>query len=334
MNLNIIYTGDALAVLRTFPNKSISCGVTSPPYYGLRDYGVAGQLGREATPEDYVARLVAMFHEFKRVLTDDGTLWVNIGDSYWGQKGASGESSNAYQVSRYTSGVSINRPCSNTGVRGVVGPRQGKHAVIKRKDLIGIPWMLAFAMRADGWYLRQEIIWSKPNPMPESVRDRCTKSHESLFLFTKKEHYYFDGKAILEPAAHDGRKDTLAKISPKYVAGVTGLKVQSFAANAHERWPNIIHAGGLALPARNKRSVWHVPTRSFKGAHFATYPEALITDCVKAGCPPGGVVLDPFMGAGTTAVVARKLGRQYVGIELNPEYVKIANKRLEGVQVF
>jgi DNA modification methylase len=322
MNLNAIYTGDALDVLRTLPDKSASCGVTSPPYYGLRNYGVAGQVGREDTPEQYIERLVAIFHEFKRVLANDGTLWVNIGDTYWGKKGTSGESSHAYQAARYAAGVSFNRPCSNTGVVGVVGPRQGNHPVIKRKDLIGIPWMFAFAMRADGWYLRQEIIWHKPNPMPESVRDRCTNNHESLFLFTKKEKYYFDNKAILEP----------------YTQPLKRWAGNDLKANGHSKWAQATGQNAYRdrnmrpNPAgRNKRSVWSIPTRSFHGAHSATYPEALIVDCIKAGCPPGGVVLDMFMGAGTTAVVARKQGRQYVGIELNPEYVKIANERVEKV---
>ena len=330
MRLNTIYTGDALAALRTLPDKSAHCAVTSPPYYGLRDYGVCGQIGREDTPEHYVARLVAVFRELRRVMVDSGTLWLNIGDSYWGGKGKGGESPYEYQVARYKSGISFTRPCSNTGLPGVAGPRQGKHPVIKRKDMIGIPWMLAFALRADGWYLRQEIIWSKPNPMPESVRDRCTKSHECIFLFTKKEKYYYDHRAIMEPAAYDGRKDTTAKASPKYAGGGTGAKVQAFAARPHERWPNSlpVRDGDAAPHARNKRSVWTVPTRSYRGAHFATFPEALITDCIKAGCPPGGVVIDPFMGAGTTAVVASKLGRQYVGIELNAKYVRLAKERI------
>lgn len=332
MEHNTIYTGDALDVLRTLPAQAVNCAVTSPPYYGLRDYGVAGQIGREDTPEVYVARLTAVFRELRRVLADNGTLWVNIGDSYWGGKGRGGESSYEYQASRYKSGISFTRPCSNTGARGVIGPRQGRHELIKRKDLIGVPWMLAFALRADGWYLRQEVVWSKPNPKPESVRDRCTRSHEYIFMLTKKGKYHYDHMAIMEPAAYDGRRDTTAKTSPKYADGGTGIKVQTFAARAHERWPNVLPAcGGIAgLPARNKRSVWTVATRSYRGAHFATFPEALITDCIKAGCPPGGVVLDPFMGAGTTAVVARKLGRQYVGIELNAEYVRLAEERLRA----
>ena len=328
--LNKIVNGDCVEVLKLLPDGSVDCCVTSPPYYGLRDYGVAGQIGREDTPEVYVARLTAVFRELRRVLADDGTLWVNIGDSYWGGKGRGGESTCEYQVARYKSGISFTRPCSNTGARGVIGPRQGRHELIKRKDLIGVPWMLAFALRADGWYLRQEIIWHKPNPMPESVRDRCTKSHECIFMLTKRESYYFDHKAIMEPAAYDGRQDTQAKTSPKYADGGTGIKVQTFAARAHERWPNVLPAcGGIAdLPARNKRSVWTVATRPYVGAHFATFPEALIRDCIKAGCPPGGVVLDPFMGAGTTAVVARKLNRNFIGVELNPEYVNLAEKRL------
>ncbi|KAA6348021.1 Modification methylase DpnIIB [termite gut metagenome] len=327
MKLNEIYIGDARSVLSTLPDKSVSCCVTSPPYYGLRDYGVTGQIGQEDTPEEYIKRLVDIFREIRRILTDEGVLWLNIGDCYWRGKGRNGERTGEDQQERYREGKSINRGCSNTGIKNTITAQNGKHEVIKPKDLIGIPWMLAFALRADGWYLRQEIIWHKPNPMPESVKDRCTKSHESIFLFTKSPRYYFDYEAIMEPAKYDGRKDTRAKGSHKYSQpGVTGLKPQTFAARGHERWTV---KDGIYL--RNKRSVWTVATKPLREEHFAPYPEGLITDCIKAGCPQDGVVIDPFFGSGTTGVVSRKLSRSYIGIELNPEYVGIARKRLNAV---
>jgi len=318
MKLNHIYTGDATTVLHTLPDNSVDCVVTSPPYYGLRDYGVAGQIGLEESPEAYIERLMDVFRQVQRVLKPTGTLWLNIGDSYAGSGRGKGDVNKKSKVQNKASHVGdiFNKPYRLHGY--------------KNKDLIGIPWQLAFALRADGWYLRQDIIWHKPNPMPESITDRCTKAHEYIFLLTRSARYYFDHKAILEPAKYDGRKDTTAKGSPKYAGTGAGLQVQSFANGIHERWPSTLQG----RPARNKRSVWNVPTRSFRGAHFATYPEALIIDCIKAGCPPGGVVLDPFFGAGTTGVVARSLGRSYIGIELNPEYVKIAEERLGGGVIF
>lgn len=314
MKLNTIYTGDALKVLRTLPDNSADCCVTSPPYYGLRDYGVAGQIGLEDTPAAYIARLLEVFREVHRVLKPTGTLWLNIGDSYAGSGRGKGD---------------INRKGvqSKASYVGDMFNKSYQLAGYKNKDLIGIPWQLALALRTDGWFLRQDIIWHKPNPMPESVTDRCTKAHEYIFLLTKSARYYFDHRAILEPAKYDGRKDTKAKGSPKYADNGTGIGVNTLANGVHERWPHRIGT----MPARHKRSVWTVPTRSFRGTHFATYPEALIIDCIKAGCPPGGVVLDPFFGAGTTGVVARNLGRNYIGIELNPAYVKIAEGRLAGV---
>jgi DNA modification methylase len=339
MKLNVIYTGDALDVLRTLPGDSVDCCVTSPPYYGLRDYGVAGQIGLEETPEAYIARLLDVFREVHRVLKPAGTLWLNIGDCYAGSGRGKGDIS--------VKGKQPQASCVDNAF-----DKPYRLAGYKNKDLIGIPWQLAFALRADGWYLRQDIIWHKPNPMPESIRDRCTKAHEYVFLLSKSARYHFDRRAILEPAAgYDGRKDTMAKGSPKYAGSGAGTGVHSFAAGVHERWPDRLpavrgyttktgktglsaqhHGSHIAtLPARNKRSVWTVPTRSFRGAHFATYPEALITDCIKAGCPPGGTVLDPFFGAGTTGVVARNTGRNYIGIELNEAYVKMAAGRLAGV---
>ena len=284
MELNIIHNTDCLEGLKNIPDNSINCCVTSPPYYGLRDYGVKNQIGLEKTPEEYVAVMTDLFMEVYRVLTPDGTLWLNIGDSYWGGKGYGGSSAGIYQYERRKAGKSITNACSNFGGKGTIRPTDRKHEYIKAKDLIGIPWMLALSLRNAGWYLRQDIIWHKPNPMPESVKDRCTKSHEYIFLLTKSASYYFDSEAILEPTASYG--------------------------------------------VRNKRDVWSVCTKSEKESHFAVFPDTLIVDCIKAGCPEDGIVLDPFMGSGTTAVVARKLNRNYIGFELNPKYVKIAEKKI------
>lgn len=321
MEINKIYQGDSLESLKTFPDKSINCCVTSPPYYGLRDYGVKGQIGLEQTPELYVERLVTLFREVKRVLRDDGTLWLNLGDSYAG----SGKGSNP-DGTPHPSTLTGKQGTNLGTVTGVNMPQKANEIGLKHKDLIGIPWMVAFALRADGWYLRQDIIWHKPNPMPESVTDRCTKAHEYIFLLSKSRQYYYDHNSILEEANYDGRKDTIMKGSEKYANGYfpTDVNTQSIALTGHERWSNKIGE----IPARNKRSVWTVTTKPFKEAHFATFPPDLIVDCIKAGCPENGTLLDPFMGSGTTAMVARKLNRNYVGCELNPKYIKIAEKRL------
>jgi DNA modification methylase len=327
IELNKIYNFDALSGIKMLDDNSIDCCVTSPPYYGLRDYGTAiwsggdsdcnhakreeknfekslqssnrenshppkdicpkcgairidFQIGLEETPEAYISKLLEVFTELYRVLKPSGTLWINIGDSYWGGKGYSGSSAGIYQYERRKAGKSITRACSNFGGKGTIRPTDKKHEYIKRKDLIGIPWMLAFALRNSGWYLRQDIIWHKPNPMPESVKDRCTKSHEYIFLLTKSDKYYFDYKAIQQ--------------------------------------------NGMS----NKRDVWSVCTGTGKENHFASFPQTLIVDCIKAGCPEDGIIIDPFTGSGTTAVVARKMGRNYIGFELNPEYVKISNRKL------
>jgi DNA modification methylase len=302
-----ILTGDCLDVLRSLPSRfRVNCVVTSPPYYGLRDYGCEGQIGLEETPEAYVSRLVEVFREVRRVLADDGTLWLNIGDSYAGGGGKS-------QPHRDSSGG-----IGNKGTRG----EQGYHAAgggferpntlldgRKPKDLIGIPWMLAFALRADGWYLRQDIIWHKPNPMPESVRDRCTKAHEYVFLLAKSSCYHYDAEAIAEASNYPGGP-----------------------GNTHEyhapgQSPHNTHKIG-PRDTRNKRSVWSITTQPFSEAHFATMAPELAETCIKAGCPKGGTVLDPFGGAGTTALCADRLGRNALLIELNPAYVEIARKRL------
>ena len=304
---NKIYQGDSLAVLKTLPDEIVNCCVTSPPYYGLRDYGVDGQMGLEETPEKYVGRLVEVFREVRRVLRKDGTLWLNLGDSYNGSGGAGGD---------YDKG----------GLKEGQPKYKGRNIDnIKPKDLIGIPWMVAFALRKDGWYLRQDIIWSKPNPMPESVKDRCTKAHEYIFLLSKSQRYYYNQEAIKEKAAYDGRKDTLMKGSLKYKNGVMpDGQPNSFAVNGHERWNKNENGEYVA----NKRSVWEVNTKPCSDAHFAVFPQQLIDPCIKAGCPEDGTVLDPFIGSGTTGIVARKQDKNFIGIELNPEYIKIADKRM------
>jgi DNA modification methylase len=301
IELNKIYEGDCLTFLKQMPDNFIDCCVTSPPYYGLRDYGVDGQIGLDETPEQYVQKLVEVFREVRRVLKPEGTLWLNLGDSYASStKGSGGPSS---------------KQDSNAGSR--YNPRKFNHGV-KEKDLMGIPWMVAFALRVDGWYLRQDIIWHKRNPMPESVTDRCTKSHEYIFLLAKSQKYYYDYEAIQEPSVAAGE---LRRFNdPKKIE--RGMGKIPTGNESPDALPYEIKDN------RNKRSVWTVNTKPYKDAHFAVYPEELIVDCIKAGCPENGTVLDPFMGAGTTGLVARKVNRNYVGIELNAEYIKIAEKRI------
>ena len=266
---DLLLVGDVRERLKELPDMSVHCCVTSPPYWGLRDYGRDDQIGLEATPELYVASLVSVFNEVRRVLSDDGTLWLNLGDSYAGN----------------------NSRASNNGRAGFGNPREGVFERIgdglKTKDLVGIPWRVAFALQADGWYLRQDIIWHKPNPLPESVKDRCTKAHEYIFLLSKSPRYYFNYEAIKEPTV-----------------------------NLQDK--------------RNRRDVWTVPVKPFKGAHFATFPTDLITPCILAGCAEGGIVLDPFFGAGTTGLVAQSLKRHWVGCELNPQYAEMALKRIRS----
>ncbi|MDR0206055.1 MAG: site-specific DNA-methyltransferase [Bacteroidales bacterium] len=334
VELNKIYCGDALKTLQLFKTESVNCIVSSPPYYALRNYNVDGQIGLEPTPKQYLKRLADVFMECRRVLTKDGTMWIVIGDSYAGSGRGIGDI-NKKGIQQKASFVGeFCKPYQLDGYKG--------------KDLIGIPWSLAFALRAGGWYLRQDIIWHKPNPMPESIRDRCTKAHEYVFLFSKSAKYYFAHNAILEPAKYDGRKKMTHEGSAKYLNDAAGIATQNVSKGGRERWPNkqrgfstkdgdtgfpAQHHGSNIpmLPARNKRSVWTVPTRGFKGAHFATFPPDLIRTCIIAGCPQGGIVLDPFMGAGTTAVVAKKLGRNFIGIELNSDYIRLAEERLGSV---
>ena len=294
-----ILFGDCRETLPMFNVKARMC-VTSPPYYGLRDYGGEdSQIGQEQSPEEFIEELVKVFREVRNVLTDDGTCWVNLGDSYYNYR----PGSKAY-VKQTVSKTNQDLPESS--------PKRGtKLEGLKEKDLIGIPWMFAFAMRADGWYLRQDIIWHKPNPMPESVRDRCTKAHEYIFLFSKQKKYFYDNEAIKEPATDWGTRD---RSKGKY-------KVNDYGQTPHS---------GLtkSYAKKNKRSVWSVTKKPYKGAHFATYPPDLIEPCILAGSEVGDIVLDPFMGSGTTAAVAKSLGRDYIGCELHEEYGHLIRKRV------
>lgn len=282
--LDTVLLGDSLTVLRGLPENSIHCCVTSPPYYALRDYEAEGQIGRESSPEEYIERLVAVFSEVRRVLRRDGTFWLNIADTY----------------------------CKR--------PQQGA----KRKDMLGIPWRLALALRSDGWYLRSNVIWEKGNAMPESVTDRCSRSYEHVFQLSKSKRYYFGRAAIAEPIA----PSTLVRMrsgrgSNKYAERVPGQTLQAI---------NRPREAGVAeeeLPThRNKRDVWHINTSSYSGAHFATFPPQLAETCILAGCPEGGVVLDPFFGSGTTGLAAKRNGRHYIGIEINPAFCKLAEERI------
>jgi len=411
--------GDCLQMLKTLADESVQCCVTSPPYWNLRDYGVDGQLGLEPTPELYVEHLVAVFREVRRVMRDDAVMFLNLGDSYAG----SGQGwSHSEKQSSNTGAIQYGPDNVYGRPPGYISSTQGNG--LKPKDLVGIPWRVAFALQADGWWLRQDIIWAKPNPMPESVTDRCTKSHEYLFLLTKSATYYYDHIAIQEPAAYDGRKDTVMKGSPKYANGfVPDTSPQTLAVKGHERWPNSVvvgspemggagqgfkgHSGntladGTILRTRNKRDVWFIATHPFPSSHFAVMPETLVEPCILAGtsekgcCPkcgrawvrvvertknpnrdmeaqreadalrtgrtdghisgPSGmvdettttgwrpsctcnagdpipcVVCDPFAGSGTVGAVAKRLGRSFIGIELNPAYVKMAEDRIERVE--
>lgn len=297
--LNKVYCMDALAGLKKLPDETIDMCVTSPPYWGLRDYGVKDQIGMESPPSKYVDKLSEIFLEVNRVLKSTGTLWVNLGDTYFGSWGG------------YT------RKDDRTRVNPDVRPPNSILAPeLKSKDLVGIPWLVAFRLRSDGWYLRSDIIWSKSNPMPESVTDRCSKSHEYIFMLSKSKKYYFDGAAIKEPIAESTKK----RLNQNIYAQNGSSRVQG-------KGNGPMKAVG-SLEGRNKRTVWEVSTSRFKGAHFATFPINLIEPCILAGCPRGGVVLDPFMGSGTTAYVARYSGRSFIGFEINPEYVELSNIRL------
>ena len=358
-----VLVGDARERLKELPDGSVHCCVTSPPYFGLRDYGVDGQMGLEATPAEFVAGMVALFREVRRVLRDDGTLWLNLGDSY----ASSGRGGNPTRESSTLEGSNVSQEQSMVKRRGSQLPA-GFHETarqagnvgrawvpppvgMREKNLIGIPWRVAFALQEDGWYLRQDIIWSKPNPMPESVRDRCTKAHEYLFLLSKAPRYYFDADAIAEPLGEssiarlaqdiDGQtgsnrvpgktNGTMKAVGRRaagnkshkgetaYRSGDERMRTKAGLVSFAERERAKVEAGDL-IGTRNKRSVWTVATQPFSGAHFATFPPALIEPGILAGCPVGGTVLDPFGGAGTTAGVALKHNRRAILIEINRDY--------------
>lgn len=424
MELNKIYNENCLSGLKNLPDNSVDCCITSPPYFGLRDYGTSEQIGLEETPEMFVAKLVEVFNEVKRVLKTTGTLWLNLGDSYWGSGGSAGHTPETKNLGRKT---------FEYGAYPAAVHSQKKHDLLKQKDLIGIPWMVAFALRANGWYLRQDIIWHKPNPMPESVTDRCTKSHEYIFLLTKSQKYFYDATAIKTPLKDSSVErlcqDVESQEGSNRVPGKTNgkMKAVKFGGNKAEGYGTRIHSGKewnpkmggggngfkghsgnydadgnlIGCGVANKKSVWTVTTKPFRDAHFATFPEDLIVDCIKAGTSQHGccsacgkpwqrqlekvgiaelrngsqwkakqqivemrgesslrtsmhttnelpvyetsgwepccdcnadvvpaIVLDPFMGAGTTGLVARKLHRNFIGFELNADYVKIAEKRM------
>ncbi len=295
-----IVIGDCLEILKTLPDESIQCCVTSPPYWGLRDYGVPGQLGLEPTPDEYVQHLVQVFREVRRVLKESGTLWLNLGDSY-------------------TSGGRRSRDHDKRYDGRFVSTRAETPPGLKPKELVGIPWRVALALQADGWYLRSDIIWHKPNAMPESVSDRPTKAHEYLFLLTKSPKYFYDRDAIREPHSPVSLARVKRGRSSKH-KWTDGPGHQTLA----EDIAKACHPKG-----RNKRTVWTIPTKGFRGAHFATFPEDLVRPCILAGAPLNARVLDPFLGSGTTGVVCKKLHRQFIGIELNPNYASLALERLQ-----
>lgn len=312
-----ILQGDCRDVLKTLPDESVHCVVTSPPYWGLRDYGVDGQIGLENSPSAFVDALVGIFSEVRRVLRPDGTLWLNLGDSY----ARAGGWSNNNGLDGVATRQESDRAMSNIAADG--GASQKLAQGLKSKVLVGIPWRVAFALQSDGWYLRQDIIWAKPNPMPESVTDRCTKAHEYIFLLAKSQRYYFNADAIAEESVtQDGRKP--------YARGQVDKR-----GNGHDRGggtdrikTNRDQDARWNTEFRNKRSVWLVGTMPYTEAHFATFPPALIEPCILAGCPDGGTVLDPFGGAGTTGLVADRHKRNAILIELNPEYAAMARRRI------
>lgn len=318
--------GDALAELKKMEAQSVQCCVTSPPYWGLRDYGAEGQLGLEKTPEEYTAKMVELFREVRRVLRDDGTLWLNLGDSYAvsGQGGAG-----SFHKSRPGWEQHKNKSIARGSGRWGGGNMQAPG--LKAKDLVGVPWRVAFALQADGWYLRSDIIWAKPNPMPESVADRPTKAHEYLFLMAKSQKYYYDAEAIKEPCGYPDGPNSPESIKSPHGQGFT-RRARSDKVGGKSWDDRQQHSeGGLytGSDSRNKRSVWNISTQPFPEAHFAVFPPKLIQPCVLAGCPKGGTVLDPFAGSGTTGIVAINEGRDFVGIELNPEYVEMARARIK-----
>ena len=299
-----IHLGDCRQILPTLPDRSVHCCVTSPPYFGLRDYGHSDQIGLEPTPDEFVAELVKVFREVRRVLRDDGTLWLNLGDSY-----------NAHGRKGHGTKIGLKQGTNRASATGTDSCRPNVDS-LKDKDLVGIPWRVAFALQADGWYLRQDIIWHKPNPMPESVTDRCTKAHEYIFLLSKSARYYYDADAVKESACKGAAGSSFH----------TGKTATHQLGRASDIEP-------LDTDSRNRRSVWTVATQPYAGAHFATFPPKLIEPCILAGCPVGGTVIDPFSGSGTTGQVAIGAHRQFIGCELNPAYYELAAQRLNGAQI-
>lgn len=321
MNKATILIGDVRERLAELPDQSVQCVVTSPPYWGLRDYGNDGQIGLEQTPNEYVDEMVKVFAEVRRVLKDDGVLWLNLGDSYGNP--SAGRNDGNHRADGRPGGMSFK----------AVGTKKHVGNFVKPKDLVGIPWRVAFALQADGWYLRQDIIWHKPNPMPESVNDRCTKAHEYVFMLTKSPKYYFDANAIAEEAK---TKPGATWQERKKAGAVAGNVIPGDGyRNGTQR---VVHGKGVTSNLtrqdgkRNRRSVWTVTTKPFRGAHFAVMPEALCEPPILATSRPDDLVLDPFTGSGTVAVVALRHGRNFVGVELNPEYAKIAEDRISNDQ--
>lgn len=324
--VNTIHNMDALRFLQSLPASFVDCIVTSPPYFGLRDYGVDGQMGLEKSPAEYVAALVAVFREARRVLKSDGNFWLNVGDGY----------ANDSKWGGATGGKPVMALHGNSGVG-----RGKKETGLKPKDLLMMPHRLAIALQDDGWWVRQDNVWHKPNPMPESVKDRTTRAHEYVFHLTKSERYYYGADAIKEPVKPHSikRQGRAVSADHKNAGGAPGQTPHSMFhprenTNKQDGAGNRRYTGfneryeGQSTPMANRRSVWTIPPANYKEAHFATFPERLAEICILAGCPPGGVVLDMFMGAGTTATVAIKSGRRYVGCELNPDYVAIAERRI------
>lgn len=330
-----VLCGDALDQLKTLPDASVQTCITSPPYFGLRDYGADGQIGLEPTPAEYVAKLVAVFREVKRVLRDDGTLWLNLGDSYAGSWGAQSRPNGNDVGSTIQGGSMLHARQIAAHPKGQTHTGSLKNTPgLKPKDLMGIPWRVAFALQDDGWFLRSDIIWAKPNPMPESVTDRPTRSHEYVFLLSKSARYYYDASAIREPAVAVNEHDITG---PGYAApGQTAQKGNRKSdkrrghsrrhAGFNDRWDGMTKAEQQSM-GRNKRDVWTVATHPYPEAHFATFPEELIEPMILAGAPEGGTILDPFAGSGTTLAVANRLGRHAIGIELNPDYLPLIEQR-------
>lgn len=321
-------------MLATLPDASVQTCVTSPPYWGLRDYGADGQLGLEPTPAEYVENLVGVFRDVRRALRDDGTLWLNLGDSYAGSWGAQSRE-HAGKHAPNVSQISANQ-VKAAQIRANGTGSLSRTPGLKAKDMVGIPWRVAFALQADGWYLRSDIIWAKPNPMPSSVRDRPTGAHEYLFLLAKSERYYYDAAAIAEPAVSSPKKATDMRRGSSAMRGQATIRPRGKneeqddrrRAGFNGRWDKA-EADGAVKATRNRRTVWNVASRPFAEAHFATFPPQLVEPCVLGGAPIGGVVLDPFNGAGTTGLVATRLQRDYIGIEINPAYVEMSRRRIE-----